>query len=247
VFAYPISFLSPSATGFENTYSLDFDGVDDYISMTQTAAYTVTSLSMWVKTTKVFGVNVRDSLASNDSFNQGRDFVIADTPTSSNDAYIAMFAGAIIYGKISASGGIPINDGNWHHLVWTYDSTAGTSAAINMYVDGANQYSEAANTSFWAREIKYQYFSFPKLAGVSYFEGNMDEVSIWDSVLSGADVITLYNSGVPTDLSSALASTPDGWWRNGDGATYPTIPDEIASNDGTMTNMIAGDIEADVP
>lgn len=231
---------------FSNTYSLDFDGVDDYLEITKTTGYTVTSLSMWVKTSALYGVNIETALSSNDDYNQGRDFFIGDTPTTTNEAYIGMWAGAAIRGKTSATGGIPINDGNWHHLVWTYDATAGTSASINMYVDGVNQYSQAANTSWWTREIKYQYFALPKLSN-NYFDGNIDEISIWSTVLSGANVATLYNSGTPTDLSTALASTPVGWWRNGDGSTYPTINDEIGSSNATMNNMVSGDIVTDVP
>ena len=170
-----------------------FDGVDDYIEITTTTAYTTTSLSMWVKTSKVFDVNVRDSLASNNNHNQGRDFVIADSPTTTNDAYISMFAGALIYGKTSASGGIPVNDGNWHHLVWTYDSTAGTSAAINMYVDGANQYSESANASYWTREIKYQYFGKPIQAS-AYFDGDIGLFHIYNRALSSTEVLHNYNA-----------------------------------------------------
>tara|TARA_Y100001963_G_C6770721_1_gene444721 strand:+ start:276 stop:1061 length:786 start_codon:yes stop_codon:yes gene_type:complete len=238
----------PAGSSFTNTYSMAFDGTDDSISITKTSAYTTTTLSMWVKTDKVYGVNVETSVASNNDFNQGRDFFIGDTPTSTNDAYIGMWAGAAVRGKVS--GGIKVNDGNWHHLAWTYDSSAGTSAAINMYVDGVNQFSQAANTSYWTREIKYQHFGLPKVSD-SYFEGNMDEVSIWGTVLSAADVLTLYNSGVPSDLSSALSSTPEGWWRMGDGATFSTnwtIPDDSTnSNSGTSANMDSADREEDVP
>ena len=39
-----------------------------------------------------------------------------------------------------------------------------------------------------------------------------------------------------------------GWWRMGDSATYPTIPDDSTnSNNGTMTNMSADDIVQDIP
>ena len=214
MFPYPVSFIGDSAGGtpFENLYSMAFDGGDDYFEITKTAALTTASLSMWVKVSGSFGVNERQSLASNDDFNHGRDFMIADTPTTTNDAYIAMFAGAIIYGKTSASGGIPINDGNWHHLVWTYDGSAGTSASINLYVDGQNQYSNATYSSYWSYEVKFQYFGKP-VAALQYFAGSMDEVAYFNSILSASDVTAIYNSGVPTDLTSY---SPTAWYRMGD-------------------------------
>ena len=221
---------------FTNTYSLAFDGVDDYLETTKTAALTTASLSMWVKVSGNFGVNERQSLASNDDFNHGRDFIIADTPTTTNDAYIAMFAGGIIYGKTSASGGIPINDGNWHHLVWTYDGTAGTSASINMYVDGQNQYSNASYSSYWSYEIKFQYFGKPTSAN-TYFSGSMDEVAYFNSILSASDVTSIYNSGVPNDLTSL---NPIVWLRNGDNGTWKSpqwlIPNNINVANSRFSN-----------
>ena len=39
-----------------------------------------------------------------------------------------------------------------------------------------------------------------------------------------------------------------GWWRMGDGATFPTIPDASTnSNDGTMVGMTANNIRAFAP
>ena len=213
---YYRSVLNVLTPAFSSTKSMAFDGVDDFIEATKTAALTTASLSMWVKVSGTFGANERQSLASNDDFNHGRDFIIADTPTTTNDAYIAMFAGAIIYGKTSATGGIPINDGNWHHLVWTYDGSAGTSAAINMYVDGQNQYSNATYSSYWSYEIKFQYFGKPTAAN-TYFAGSMDEVAYFNSILSASDVTAIYNSGVPGDLSSL---TPTAWYRMGENGSW---------------------------
>ncbi len=213
---YYRSILNVLTPAFSSTKSMAFDGVDDFIEATKTAALTTASLSMWVKVSGTFGANERQSLASNDDFNHGRDFIIADTPTTTNDAYIAMFAGAIIYGKTSATGGIPINDGNWHHLVWTYDGSAGTSAAINMYVDGQNQYSNATYSSYWSYEIKFQYFGKPTAAN-TYFAGSMDEVAYFNSVLSSSDVTAIYNSGLPADLSSY---SPTAWYRMGENGSW---------------------------
>ena len=240
--------VGPLPPSFNNTYSLAFDGIDDYIETTKTTALTTASLSMWVKVSGNFGVNERQSLASNDDFNHGRDFVIADTPFSTNDAYIAMFAGGIIYGKTSALGGIPINDGNWHHLVWTYDGSAGTSASINMYVDGQNQYSNATYSSFWSYEIKFQYFGKPTSAN-TYFAGSMDEVAYFNSILSPSDVTAIYNSGVPNDLTSL---NPVAWYRMGDNGTWDgskwTLVDQgSGSNNAESVNMVEADRETDVP
>ena len=83
----------------------------------------------------------------------------------------------------------------------------------------------------------------------SSFTGNMDEYAIFDTVLSASDVASIYNSGVPNDISGINYLI--GWWRNGDPTgtgAYPTIVDQSTnSNDGTMTHMASGDIVTDVP
>ena len=72
------------------------------------------------------------------------------------------------------------------------------------------------------------------------YAGNIDEVAIFNSELSAANAATIYNSGLPASLSSF---SPLGWWRMGEGDTYPTLTDSgSGSNDGTMTNMLSGDI-----
>ena len=72
---------------------------------------------------------------------------------------------------------------------------------------------------------------------------------MFDTVLSSGAVTSIYNGGTPTDLSSQVDLL--GYWRNGDTAgtsVYPTIKDDSSnSNDGTMINMVAGDIITDAP
>ena len=49
--------VGPLPPSFNNTFSLAFDGIDDYIETTKTTALTTASLSMWVKVTGNFAVN----------------------------------------------------------------------------------------------------------------------------------------------------------------------------------------------
>lgn len=49
-----------------------------------------------------------------------------------------------------------------------------------------------------------------------YINGFIDEVAVWNSDQS-ANVSTIYNSGVPNDLTSL---SPISWWRMGEAATY---------------------------
>ena len=76
----------------------------------------------------------------------------------------------------------------------------------------------------------------------------IDELAIWDSDQS-ANAASIYNSGVPFDLST-LGAQPKHWSRAGDGNdVYPYLQDYGTA--GTlvwqMYNMTAADIVNDVP
>ena len=81
------------------------------------------------------------------------------------------------------------------------------------------------------------------------FNGNIDEFAIWDTVLSAGDISTLYQAkGISNLNDDGNSSNLQGWWRMGDGDTFPTITDNSTnSNDGTMTNMASDDIVSDTP
>ena len=79
----------------------------------------------------------------------------------------------------------------------------------------------------------------------NYFDGKIDEVAIFTSSLTPTNVGAIYNSGTPNNLASL---SPIAWYRMGDGDTFPTLTDNgSGGNNGTMTNMVSGDIETDVP
>jgi hypothetical protein len=84
-----------------------------------------------------------------------------------------------------------------------------------------------------------------KRNGYGWLTGKMDEIGIFNTELSSSDVTAIYNSGTPLSLSSY---NPISWWRMGDNDTFPTLTDNgSGGNNGTMTNMVSGDIVTDVP
>ena len=245
---------APSAAGFENLYSLEFDGVDDFVTMGDQLVFTPNSsgagrgfsVSCWIKTSsnrksiigKVASGQMEWSLISARfgnplmTFNSGGD--------------------TAIFQNLNAT--VDVCDGNWHHIVGTFNLADATSSII-LYVDGTPYSAALGNATYnnggtWVgvsnttSELK-----MGEIFNNAAFLGNIDEVSLFDDVLSAAQVTSFYNSGTPTDLSSEDYLL--GYWRNGDPTgtgAFPTIVDQSTnSNDGTMTNMASGDIVTDVP
>jgi len=239
IIAYRANMGVQTSAPFTNISSLSFDGVDDYVDLGSgldifdyeaNQSYTV---SLWYKTTITTSFNTILNLSAN-SFKFS--LVTGLNGTISFAAGSLTLSINFINKWLPTSGAI--NDGNWHHVCITQDSSGGT---INLtpYVDGSNSGSSPSST-FQLVESNNR-IGFGQYGGLN---GNIDEVSIFDRVVTAAEIVTL--STAPTvDLTSL---NPISWYRNGDGDTYSTITDNgSGGNDGTMTNMDAGDIVSDVP
>lgn len=232
------------ASGFDNKYSLTYDGVDDYLNLgddvpplTPFASGDGWSFSIWLKTgtsKKIFSKNIGG--------NAEYDFVVRFNGNPKLTLYDNENGGNISYNMDTS-----IADGNWHHIVFTWNGEL--EAGIAAYLDGSvKSGTDGASGTFesvtaTAAEFRMAY------GGGSYSAIIQDEFSVFNKALHSTEVATLYNSGVPTDVTEI--SGCQGWWRNGDPTgtgAFPTISDDSAnSNDGTMTNMASNDIITDVP
>lgn len=133
-------------------------------------------------------------------------------------------------------------DNQWTHLIFVY-SASGPA----LYVDGVLvawdvSGSFASVGAFNANESFY----VGRRQGKKYLRDvRVDEVALFNDDQS-ANVTYLYNSGATRDLASA-PNPPEHWWRMGDGDTFPTISDNIGSEDLTLNNMTTADIVTDAP
>ena len=231
-----------AAAGFTNTYSLDFDGVDDYMTMgdvTILDGVSDVTISVWVNFSTLPSSYTKDVIIGKDN---------------AYELYI--------YGSAAGDGvGLRVNNGaldiseydfatdEWYHVVVVMDSSGKT-----YYINGSK------NGDTLGSQVTINNTTESLLIGGrtnKYFMiGNVDEAAIFDSALTAAEITAIYNSGEPTDLTvdaGDYTSSADltGYWRNGDPdgtSEYPTIPDDSTnSNDGTMTNMTSGDIVEDAP
>lgn len=214
---------------FVNLLSTSFDGVDDYVDtgITSTGTNDI-SVSCWIKTSQV-GVYADYHTAFGGRSNGGSVYDLGKlgTPYGTTDLVVGGRLGTTL-----------LNDGAWHHLVTTFNYT---TKEVIWYVDGVVDVTTTYPAYITNFQVSIGYNGFSGY----YFEGNVDECAYFTRILDASDVTTIYNSGVPSDISamSGLVS----FWRMGDGSTYPTINDEIGSNDGTLTNMSSANFVADVP
>lgn len=95
------------------------------------------------------------------------------------------------------SGGAFLNDGQWHHVAVTYDRDRAPNG-VKLYVDGQrvdpDTYQGTAFGSLSNTAPLRIGASTMAIAG-TYFEGDIDEVEIFDRVLLGGEVRDLFQAG----------------------------------------------------
>tara|TARA_R110002110_G_scaffold7861_2_gene39728 strand:+ start:450 stop:1574 length:1125 start_codon:yes stop_codon:yes gene_type:complete len=222
---------------FSNTYSLNFDGSNDYVDtgFQPDFIHTNATMSYWCKM-------IDFSSAQLSGCHNGKRFYLG---FNGNKAYIG--AADVYKGTTDISAYLSVD--TWIHLCLVMEDGTAT-----YYLDGVSRdtlsYTQASATN---PDTNIFIGARSHTSTDSFMEGNIDEVAIWNVALDADAVTAIYNSGTPISLSSNSgdydnSANLQAWWRMGDGDTYPTITDNSTnSNNGTMTNMVAGDIEVDTP
>ena len=90
---------------------------------------------------------------------------------------------------------VDLKDGNWHQIVFSYD---GVNQG-KLYTDGALTYTYDITDGAWAGSLANNTNDLVLGSNVTVqtWTGGMSNTQIWETVLTGTDVTTLYNNGVP--------------------------------------------------
>lgn len=221
---------------FKNEKSLLFDGTDDYVDLGDNFNFTTDfSISAWINP-EIPSLNYGCIIAKYGPNNLGWD--------------IMLHSSGKLRTTIRGSSNIDtVNVGSVTFNIWTNVVITCSNSQILTYINGILVNTK---TGTWTSLTSPESAKIGWRGGTTRFKGNIDEVGVYNSILSSSEITKLYNSGVPFNLlanngdytsSSELVS----YYRMGDGDTFPTITDHKGSNDGTMTNMSSSDIVADVP
>ncbi len=196
--------------------ALSLDGSDDYMSVINDLSSTplggTGSLAFWIKTTQT----------GDDTMRQAPGVTGVESAGDGND---------IFWGWLDASGRIgitvgdgaaakstsPVNDNNWHHVVLTRSSSTGN---VEVYVDGVyNSYAVSAKPSMIN---SFSGIGMIRDTGGSheYLSGTLDDVRVYNRVLSASDVTELYN--YPCTMTGANCAFLDNVYCDGGAAKQDT-------------------------
>ena len=217
-----------------SSYSMVFDGVSDYITLSNPTIFTDFSLSFWYKS---------DSAVSGYDTVVGRDTIDGGILTS------IVFTGPLSFknrpGSWTALTTTSPSSTEFKHFSVTYDSTANE---LKGYCNGVL---EVTTTPVFSSATGNEQ-SFDRIGryyGSNYLDGQLSNLATFSSILSQDQILTIYNGGVPNDISSL---SPVNWWSLSgdsyfDGSNFICPDLGSGNNNGTSSGMGGTELVGDGP
>ncbi len=188
---------------FAGSTAIEFDGSDDQIVVTtmvgeKPLGNSVRTITAWVNAQtsgdrKFFGYG---------SSNPGQDFNF----TVENDG-----GDAKIYQRHNGGNfrypGAAFN--SWIHVAVVVPTGATQTSDVKVYINGAESIGAQGDGSARTLNTPEDDFSIGSAGGASYFDGAVDDVQFYDTDLSAAQVLSLYNNPgtvIPEPGAISLAS-----------------------------------------
>lgn len=145
----------------------------------------------------------------------------------------------------SWSTGLTISTGTWYHLVGVYDSSAQT---VTLYVNGIIQ-NVATSATTISSDGRPLWIGATNDSNPKYFNGKIDDVALFTTALTSAQVTKLYRSGTigkKVDLvigksypDVVLADSPVAYWRLGESSGKTAVDSSGNGRNGIYLNGVA--------
>jgi hypothetical protein len=182
-------------SGKIGTNAASFNGTSGYVQIPVSVRSDFT-IAFWAKTTDTGGTG---------QWNAGKGFVDGDVSGATTDFGTALIGAKLGFGignpNTTISSVTSVNDGQWHLLAVTRTSASG---AMNVYVDGVLEATGTGATGLRAAPTALRIGSVQSGGAAKFLNGTMDDVRLYDYVLSGAEIGALTN----TTLAPSITTPP---------------------------------------
>lgn len=211
-----------------NTYSLDFDGTNDYLSISGSSDLSISgdlTISLWFKADSFSSFEYIFRLTSNEATGTDRMLGISSSKLSGNT-----------YGSGYATlGNTTLSTGTWYNAAIVY-----SGGSFILYLNGS---ADSSSITATMNTVTYSETTIGKSYSPSnqHFDGLIDEVSVFDSALDVNNINAVCNGGLPIDLRTDAgdynsSSNLVGWWRMGDANSGTGNVTDSSENSNTATN-----------
>jgi hypothetical protein len=155
-----------------NNFSFNFDGINDYLSIEDTTISNELTISIWLNPADITNINLLGKSNDSSSF-------LYINPSSQLNISSSNFANKTFTNTIPS-----LN--TWQHIVLTRDS----SNIFRAYKDGL--LTDTASTSAAGNFVFNQIGRFSNVNSFN-FNGRMDELAVWNTPLTGPQILDIYN------------------------------------------------------
>jgi hypothetical protein len=212
---------------FSNDFSVSFDGSDDFASVngdSNIQLHDNFTISAWFRTGSTVTSNGGIIGWGQQAVGKFRGFGL----NSNNELVFNA------YGRFyNPTGATALSANTWYHGLLTVTATSGQNNTATVYINGSQDSQITSGVlaySYSSTNVAQSYYG-----GSERFLGHIDELSLFNSVLSATDIATIYNGGNgPADIKDL---NPVAWWRMGDGtenASGTTVYD-MSDNSNNLT------------
>ncbi|MCH8330176.1 MAG: T9SS type A sorting domain-containing protein [Bacteroidetes bacterium] len=222
------STVSYSVSAKTNNYSVEFDGTnyincDSSVNLKGTGDMTIMA---WINPSS----STTNWIVNKGSFSTaGYGVYNLWLENGIPKATIRFSPSSPFYIHLTGSSAIPFNA--WTHFALVADSVAGE---IRFYVNGVLEHDTVWNGIYYGNITSDLligcYYKSDGGGYIRYFDGRIDEVSVWGRALSAEDILETMNCGLNVSQQTDLI----GFWDLDDGSGTTTVDQTSNGNDGTL-------------
>ena len=242
-----VTFGAAGAIGGDSNKSASFDGSSGLVA-TQSAirAPDTFAVEAWFKTTSSAG----GKIVGFGNQNSGN--------STNYDRHIYMdTAGRVLFGvypggSVTIQSSPGLNDGQWHQVVGQL-----SPAGMELYIDGVRVARNASTTTGQPYSGFWRIGGDSTWSGAPYFNGSIDDVSIYQHPLGVQQVNTHYvasgrSSNLPTAPTDSYGNrvfndAPDLYWRLGETSGSVAADSSISLNPGVYSGGVTEGVSGVIP
>ena len=219
---------------YAQNYALDFDGMNDYVEITQDASLNMYNSSftveLWVKSSQTHNTEV--ILFEYGEWETGTYQMTSDQQDQIKVSF---------HGRSSGDGaeltGDNWTDGTWHHFAGVFDNA---NNQLRLYKDGVLKV-EVSETNAPGNATLSSYLG-SRGGNTKFADMRMDELRIWDDVRTQSEIQNNMNIELTGSESNLVA-----YYNMNEGIGTSLMDHSSNSNNGTLENMDNSDWVADSP
>lgn len=228
-----------------SNYSMEFDSASsDYIDLGTSFNSMLElgdsfSISMWV--------NIKNTASDR--------AIISNTTSSNIGIHLRVLPDESVRAIILQSNAIflfvdssPLAIDTWHNIIFTYDGSA-TIGGLNLYTNSLLNNNNTGTGGTITTITSTDSLKIGKHKSGMYFNGKLDQVTVFDYALSATQVSTLYGGGTAITNPLSLSPKPIAYYQLGDQSVYNganylvpnnSLSDYVFNFDGTDDSIDLG-------